>query len=99
MGALKREHPDTPLYWFLLVKGHRTFRYLPVFGKSFYPHWSVDRDDLRPLADALALEMFPDDYNPATGVVEFEPVARASKARPCAALARRTGSGGRALLP
>jgi hypothetical protein len=72
MGALKREQPDVPLFWFLLVKGHRTFRYLPVFGRSFYPHWSVDRSDLKPMADALALEMFPDDYNPATGVVEYE---------------------------
>ena len=71
MGALKRERPEAPLFWFLLVKGHRTFRYLPVFGKSFFPHWSADRSDLKPLADALALDMFPDDYNPATGVVEF----------------------------
>lgn len=71
MGALEREQPDVPLYWLLLVKGHRTFRYLPVFGKSFHPHWSIDRSDLKPLADALALELFPDDYNPATGVVEF----------------------------
>ena len=71
MGALKRERPGMPLYWFLLVKGHRTFRYLPLFTQSFYPHWQVDRSDLKPLADALALEMFPDDYNPATGVVEF----------------------------
>jgi hypothetical protein len=71
MGGLKRERPDLPLYWFLLVKGHRTYRYLPLFGKSFHPHWSVDRSDLKPLADALATEMFPDDYNPATGVVEF----------------------------
>jgi hypothetical protein len=71
MGALKRERPDMPFYWLLLVKGHRTFRYLPLFGKSFYPHWSVDRSDLKPLADELASEMFPDDYNPATGVVEF----------------------------
>ena len=71
MGALKRERPDLPLYWLLLVKGHRTFRYLPLFGKSFYPHWNVDRSDLKPLMDALALEMFPDDYNPSTGVVEF----------------------------
>ncbi|HVQ27069.1 MAG TPA: hypothetical protein VMV01_17910, partial [Planctomycetota bacterium] len=54
------------------VKGHRTFRYLPVFGKSFHPHWSDDRSDLRELADSLASEMFPDDYNPATGVVEFD---------------------------
>jgi hypothetical protein len=72
MGAIKRDRPDIPLFWFLLVKGHRTFRYLPVFGKSFYPHWSVDRSDLKPLADALATDMFPGDYNSTTGVVEFE---------------------------
>ncbi len=72
MGALKREQPDVPLFWFLLVKGHRTFRYLPVFGKSFYPHWSIDRSDLKLLADALAKDMFPSDYNPTTGVVEFQ---------------------------
>jgi hypothetical protein len=71
MGRLKAEWPQRPLYWFLLVKGHRTFRYLPVFGKSFHPHWSIERSDLRRLADALALEMFPHDYNPRTGVVEF----------------------------
>ena len=71
MGALKRQLPEVPLYWLLLVKGHRTFRYLPVFGRSFYPHWSWDRSDLKPLADSLAGEMFPDAYNPVTGVVEF----------------------------
>jgi hypothetical protein len=71
MGTLKRERPDLPLYWLLLVKGHRTFRYLPLFAQTFYPHWSADREDLKRLADALALEMFPEDYNPSTGVVEF----------------------------
>lgn len=71
MGELERERPGVPLYWLLLVKGHRTFRYLPVFGKSFHPHWSIDRSDLKPLADALALELFPGDYDPARGVVEF----------------------------
>ena len=72
MGAIQREQPDVRLYWLLLVKGHRTFRYLPVFGKSFHPHWSIDRSDLKPLADALASELFPGDYNPETGVVEFD---------------------------
>ncbi|MEA2164434.1 MAG: hypothetical protein QOK37_2561 [Thermoanaerobaculia bacterium] len=72
MGALKRDRPDLPLYWFLLVKGHRTYRYLPLFAKSFHPHWGVERSDLKPLADALASEMFSDDYNPSTGVVEFD---------------------------
>jgi hypothetical protein len=71
MGAIKREHPARPLYWLLLVKGHRTFRYLPLFAKSFWPHWSIDRSDLKPLADALAIEMFPGDYDPDRGVVAF----------------------------
>lgn len=71
MGELKGEKPDLPLYWFLIVKGHRTFKYLPVFCRSFYPHWSIDRSDLKPLADALAQEKFGTEYNPAAGVVEF----------------------------
>ena len=71
MGAIKRERPERTLYWLLLVKGHRTFRYLPLFAQSFYPHWSVDRSDLKPLADELATMMFPRDYNAASGVVEF----------------------------
>lgn len=71
VGELRRELGQLPLYWFLLVKGHRTFRYMPVFGKSFYPHWSIDRSDLKPIADMLASEMFPDEYNPTSGVIEF----------------------------
>ena len=71
IGQLKAEHPDQPLYWFLIVKGHRTYRYLPAFSKSFYPHWSIDRGDLKPLADALAEAKYGSNYNPATGVVEF----------------------------
>ncbi len=71
MGSLKRESPDLPMYWFLIVKGHRTYKYLPVFGKSFYPHWNIDRSDLKPLADDLAKMRFGMDYNPVTGIVEF----------------------------
>ena len=71
VGEIARAAPEAPLYWLLLVKGHRTFRYLPVFSKSFYPHWQIDRCDLKFLADQLAGRMFPSDYNPATGVVEF----------------------------
>lgn len=71
IGAIKRQAPDVPLYWFLLVKGHRTFKYLSVFGKSFYPHWQISRPDLKLLADQLARASFGNDYNPDSGVVEF----------------------------
>jgi hypothetical protein len=71
LGKLKRDRPDVPLYWFVILKGHRTFKFLPAFGKSFYPHWSIDRSDLKPLVDALAKQKFGSDYNPETGIVEF----------------------------
>lgn len=71
IGQIKKQMPEIPLYWFLLVKGHRTFKYLPIFGKSFFPHWSIDRADLKPLADQLASEKFGTEYNQRTGVVEF----------------------------
>lgn len=71
MAEIKAEDPDKPLYWFVIIKGHRTFKYLPTFGKSFHPHWSIDRSDLKPLADYLARDKFGDAYNEETGVVEF----------------------------
>lgn len=71
LGKLKRESPDVPLYWFVIIKGHRTYKFLPAFGKSFYPHWSIDRSDLKPLADALATQKFGSAYSPDTGVVTF----------------------------
>jgi len=71
MGAIKRACPDQPLYWLLLVKGHRTYRYLPAFARDFYPHWNAPHDELKPLVDALATRMFAPDYNPASGLIEF----------------------------
>lgn len=71
MGELKSEEPTIPLYWFVIIKGHRTFKYLPTFTKSFHPHWSKPRSDLKRLADALAFEKFGGEYNQETGVVEF----------------------------
>lgn len=71
IGRIKRQAPHLPLYWFLLVKGHRTFKYLAVFGKSFFPHWAQDRSDLQPLAEQLAREKFGALYNAGTGIVEF----------------------------
>lgn len=70
-AEIKAREPNTPLYWFLLTKGHRTFRYLSAFGKTTYPHWNTERPDLKQLADKLAEARFGRDYNPTSGVVEF----------------------------
>jgi hypothetical protein len=71
VGQIKREQPELPLYWLLIVKGHRTFKYLSTFGKTFYPHWKDYNEGLQELADELAREKFGHHYNPMSGVVEF----------------------------
>lgn len=72
VGAIKAASPDRPLYWFLLVKGHRTYRYLSVFARHFYPCWQDrEAERLKPLADFLACARYGTDYNGNTGVVEF----------------------------
>lgn len=59
-----------PLYWFLITKGYRTYRFLPVFFQEFYPRadrptpaWATD------LIDALARSKFGDRYDAARCVV------------------------------
>lgn len=70
-GQIKQSEPHTALFWFLIVKGHRTYRYLPTFSRTFHPHWSQRTDDLKGLADTLAMNRFGAAYDPASGVIRF----------------------------
>jgi len=62
----------TPLYWFLITKGFRTYRFLPVFFKRFYPSYTSNNQDLKPLLDAVASHKFQDEYNPNTELVTYK---------------------------
>ena len=71
-GAIKAWAPQLPLYWFLIVKGHRTYRYLSAFSIDFHPHWQAPTPaPARAIMDALAARRFGDAYDPARGVVSF----------------------------
>ena len=71
-GAIKAEQPDDPLYWLLIVKGHRTYRYLQAFSLSYYPHWQKDTPALiQRLMDQLGTRLFGRDYKADRGVVCF----------------------------
>lgn len=72
IGALKVKAEGIPIYWFLIVKGHRTYKFLPAFTKSFFPHWEIDRSDLKPLLNALAKDKFADSYKESEGLIQFE---------------------------
>ncbi len=71
-GQIKAESPQLPLYWFLIVKGHRTYRYLNIFSKTYYPHRKQATPiDVQHFMDRLAKETFGDDYNQSTGTVQY----------------------------
>lgn len=71
-GMRKTQAPQRPLYWFLISKGHRTYRFLSAFAHAFWPA----RDRTTPthaqhLMDELAQERFGAAYDRATGLIRF----------------------------
>jgi hypothetical protein len=81
LGAIGRfagRHQEREVYWFLIVKGHRTYRYLPTFAHEYVPAAdSDDRPDLIALRNAIAADRIGEAFDPATGVIRFaEPRGR-----------------------
>jgi hypothetical protein len=72
VGQVRAADPETPLYWFLISKGYRTYLYLPVFFKTYYPAcaWPTPAAKQR-ILNALAGAKFPDDYDAESGLVIF----------------------------
>lgn len=72
VGEIKRERPEIPLYWFLIVKGHRTFRYLPAFAHEFYPHWRHSTPSpMAALLNKLASDRFGDAFDSVNGLIRY----------------------------
>ncbi len=59
-------------YWFLICKGYKTYRMLPVFWKEFYPNCRFETPAFeKQIIDAYGELLYPDEYNSLTGVVEY----------------------------
>ncbi len=72
VNHLRAEHPDRPCYWLLLTSGFRTYRFLPVFWREFFPR----RDAIPPpqtqrLLEHLARARYGAHYDEAAGIVRF----------------------------
>lgn len=71
-GTLKAQQPEVPLYWFLISKGYRTYRYLHLFSRQYWPSY---RDQAPPaikqVLDAVAARKFGACYDAVTGVIRF----------------------------
>lgn len=69
LKTVRKWQDDVPLYWLLITSGFRTYRFLPVFWKEFWPRYDAVQ---RPrLLDALAEERFGKQFDAANGLVRF----------------------------
>jgi hypothetical protein len=68
-GQIKIAKPQTPLYWLLLSKGNRTYRYLTLYFKKYYPSPNTKNSKLKAIAEHLGQEKFADYYQ--AGIVRF----------------------------
>src|SRR6266850_5693654 len=59
-------------FWLLLTSGFRTYRFLPVFWREFFPRFdSLMPGVTRRMLEQLAEERFGNQFHPDTGVVRF----------------------------
>jgi hypothetical protein len=68
--SIMEQHPAKELYWFLISKGFRTYRFLPLFFNEFYPRHDRDTPlEVRAVIDAVAQVKYPGRYDQTTGLI------------------------------
>jgi hypothetical protein len=72
VNQLRKNYPRGKYYWLLLTSGFRTYRFLPVFWRNFFPRCDVlTPPDAKRLLVHLAQERFGKQFYPASGIVRF----------------------------
>lgn len=70
IGRIAASTPDQRLYWLLIVKAHRTYRYLPAFTYEFVPDWrKPSKRALDATRDVIATQVFGSRYDAASGII------------------------------
>ncbi|MCA9407934.1 MAG: hypothetical protein KC733_04550 [Candidatus Omnitrophica bacterium] len=68
-----KEECNGLLFWFLITKGIRTYRLLPLFFKNYYPSYHVATPEYeKNIIKHLARLQFKEYYIMAEGVIRFE---------------------------
>jgi hypothetical protein len=61
---------DRRVFWFLISSGYKTYRFLPVFFREFYPTYVRPTPAaVRAALTALAGAKFPDEFDARSGIV------------------------------
>jgi hypothetical protein len=72
VNQLRELYPRGKYYWLLLTSGFRTYRFLPVFWRDFFPRFNAPlSDEVRRLRDQLATGRFGAQYDSRAGLVRF----------------------------
>lgn len=73
MLKLKLQKPMSPLYWFLITKGFKTYLLLSNNFKRFWPRYDQSTPAfIKEIMDEYASLYFPDSYSKETGLLVFE---------------------------
>jgi len=73
MLKLMDRYGEGDLYWFLISKGFRTYRFLPVFFNRFWP--APDRETpgaMAALLSAAATRRYGEAFDPASGLIRIQ---------------------------
>jgi hypothetical protein len=72
VNALRSAWPGRPCYWLLLTSGFRTYRFLPVFWREFFPRFDAATSaETQRLIDYLARAHYGELYDATSGLVRF----------------------------
>lgn len=70
--GLAAAHPGLPVFWFLICSGYKTWRFLPLFFRRFYPNPDGPTPpDCQRVIDALGTSKFGDQYDARSGIVRL----------------------------
>ncbi len=70
MLSLAEAEPQTPLFWLLTSKGYKTYRFLPVFFREFYPRYARQTPPFEKLLlESVAARQFGRRFDADAGIV------------------------------
>jgi hypothetical protein len=60
-------------YWFLISKGYKTYKMLPLFFKEYYPSCKTETPaHEQRIMDAFAMKKYPEEYDRESGVILYK---------------------------
>jgi hypothetical protein len=69
---IRSQNPEARVYWFLICSGYKTWRFLPVFFREFYPNPDAPTPaHVQNILDALGERKFGIEYHKETGIVRL----------------------------